>query len=66
MTHRPSQPPRTDSPRYLTEDRIAIRDLARDFAMKQVLPVANELDPVQGPSPTRSRRRWRRSGSSAS
>ncbi|MDI9915641.1 acyl-CoA dehydrogenase family protein [Rhodococcus sp. IEGM 1379] len=50
MTHRPSQP-RTDSPRYLTEDRLAIRDLARDFAMKQVLPVANELDPVQGAIP---------------
>ncbi|GAC02833.1 acyl-CoA dehydrogenase [Gordonia namibiensis NBRC 108229] len=50
MTHRPSQP-RTDSPRYLTEERLAIRDLARDFAMKQVLPVANELDPVQGTIP---------------
>ena len=50
MTHRPSQP-RTDSPRYLTEDRVAIRDLAREFAMKQVLPVANELDPVRGTIP---------------
>jgi butyryl-CoA dehydrogenase len=50
MTHRPSVP-RTDSPRYLTEDRLAIRDLAREFAMKQVLPVANELDPVRGTIP---------------
>ncbi|GAB2663389.1 acyl-CoA dehydrogenase family protein [Prescottella soli] len=50
MTHRPSQP-RVDSPRYLTEERLAIRDLAREFAMKQVLPVANELDPVQGTIP---------------
>ncbi|PXW27766.1 UNVERIFIED_CONTAM: butyryl-CoA dehydrogenase [Williamsia faeni] len=50
MTHRPSQP-RTDSPRYLTEERLAIRDLAREFAMKEVLPVANELDPVQGAIP---------------
>ncbi|MFE5702607.1 acyl-CoA dehydrogenase family protein [Rhodococcus koreensis] len=50
MTHRPSQP-RTDSPRYLTEDRLAIRDLAREFAMTQVLPVANDLDPVQGTIP---------------
>ena len=50
MTHRPSQP-RTDTPRYLTEDRLAIRDLARDFAMTKVLPVANELDPVQGTIP---------------
>ncbi|NLU64024.1 acyl-CoA dehydrogenase [Rhodococcus sp. HNM0563] len=50
MTHRPSQP-RTDSPRYLTEERLEIRDLARDFAMTRVLPVANELDPVQGTIP---------------
>ncbi|KIQ17560.1 acyl-CoA dehydrogenase family protein [Rhodococcus sp. MEB064] len=50
MTHRPSNP-RPDSPRYLTDDRIAIRDLARDFAMTHVLPVANELDPVQGRIP---------------
>lgn len=50
MTHRPSQP-RADSPRYLTDERLAIRDLAREFAMKQVLPVANELDPVQGTIP---------------
>ncbi|WP_207843658.1 acyl-CoA dehydrogenase family protein [Williamsia soli] len=50
MTHRPSQP-RTDSPRYLTEDRLSIRDLAREFAMKEVLPVANALDPVQGTIP---------------
>lgn len=50
MTHRPSQP-RTDSPRHLTEDRLAIRDLARDFAMKEVLPTANELDPVKGTIP---------------
>ena len=50
MTHRPSQP-RTDSPRHLTEDRLAIRDLAREFAMERVLPVANELDPVQGTIP---------------
>lgn len=28
-----------------------IRDSARDFAMKEVLPVANELDPVQGDIP---------------
>ncbi|RQM32177.1 acyl-CoA dehydrogenase family protein [Rhodococcus ruber] len=50
MPHRPSQP-RTDTPRYLTEERLAIRDLARDFAMTKVLPVANELDPVQGTIP---------------
>jgi len=31
---------------YLTPDRLAIRDLAREFAMREVLPVANELDPI--------------------
>jgi alkylation response protein AidB-like acyl-CoA dehydrogenase len=36
---------------YATEDRLAMRDLVRDFAMKDVLPVANELDPVQGEMP---------------
>lgn len=50
MTHRPSKP-RTESPRYMTDERVAIRDLARDFAMNQVLPIANELDPVRGTIP---------------
>jgi alkylation response protein AidB-like acyl-CoA dehydrogenase len=36
---------------YLTPDRLAIRDLARDFAMREVLPVANELDPTGGDIP---------------
>ena len=36
---------------YLTEERLAIRDAARNFAMKEVLPIANELDPVQGEIP---------------
>ncbi|HJM94159.1 MAG: acyl-CoA dehydrogenase family protein [Alphaproteobacteria bacterium] len=36
---------------YMTEERILIRDSARDFTMKEVLPVANELDPVQGMIP---------------
>lgn len=31
---------------YLTEERRAFRDLAREFTMKEVLPVANELDPL--------------------
>lgn len=31
----------------LTPDRIAIRDAAREFAMEVVLPIANELDPLQ-------------------
>ncbi|MCW5632115.1 MAG: acyl-CoA dehydrogenase family protein [Rubrivivax sp.] len=36
---------------YLTEERRLIQDTARKFAMKEVLPVANELDPVQGDMP---------------
>ena len=35
----------------LTEERIMIRDAAREFTMNEVLPVANELDPVQGEIP---------------
>jgi hypothetical protein len=35
----------------LTDDQIAIRELAREFARKEVLPVANELDPVAGEIP---------------
>ncbi|MBV9659843.1 MAG: acyl-CoA dehydrogenase family protein [Acidimicrobiales bacterium] len=33
---------------YRTEDRIGIQQLARDFAMRRVLPIANELDPEHG------------------
>ena len=36
---------------YMTEERRLIQDTAREFAMKEVLPVANELDPVQGEIP---------------
>jgi alkylation response protein AidB-like acyl-CoA dehydrogenase len=36
---------------HTTEDRLEIRDLARQFAMHEVLPLANELDPVQGEMP---------------
>jgi acyl-CoA dehydrogenase len=36
---------------YLTEERLMIQDVARDFTMREVLPVANELDPVQGKIP---------------
>jgi len=36
---------------YATEDRLAMRDAVRRFAMERVLPVANELDPVQGEIP---------------
>jgi alkylation response protein AidB-like acyl-CoA dehydrogenase len=36
---------------YMTEERRMIQEVARDFTMKEVLPVANELDPVQGEIP---------------
>ena len=43
----------TDTPvaPFLTEDRLAIQAMARDFAMKEVLPVANALDPTAGEIP---------------
>ena len=36
---------------YRTEEREAIQEMARDFAMNKVLPVANELDPEHGMIP---------------
>lgn len=36
---------------YMTEERRMIQDMARDFSMNEVLPVANELDPVEGEIP---------------
>jgi alkylation response protein AidB-like acyl-CoA dehydrogenase len=41
----------------LTDDQLAIRALAREFARKEVLPVANELDPVAGDIPMELRRK---------
>jgi butyryl-CoA dehydrogenase len=46
----PAAPPSLPSA-YATEDRLAMRDAVRRFAMEQVLPAANELDPVQGEIP---------------
>ncbi len=37
--------------RYLTPERIMIRDTAREFTLHEVLPVANVLDPLQGEIP---------------
>lgn len=36
---------------YLTEERLMIQKVAREFSMKEVLPVANELDKVKGDIP---------------
>src|SRR5437870_13559657 len=35
----------------MTEERRLIRDTAREFAMREVLPLANKLDPEQGEIP---------------
>ena len=36
---------------YWTEERLMMKEMARDFAMKEVLPVANKLDPEKGEIP---------------
>jgi len=36
---------------YWTEERLLMRDMARDFAHNEVLPVANRLDPEKGEIP---------------
>ncbi len=41
---------------YRTEERVAIQDMARNFAMNKVLPVANELDPIHGLIPDSMRK----------
>lgn len=43
--------------RYLTPERIMIRDTAREFTLNEVLPVANVLDPVQGEIPLELRQK---------
>ena len=35
----------------LNEEHIMIRDIAREFTLNEVLPVANKLDPEQGDIP---------------
>ncbi|MBL4583400.1 MAG: acyl-CoA dehydrogenase family protein [Pseudomonadales bacterium] len=46
-----------DNPGYMTEERLMIQEAARNFSMKEVLPVANELDPIQGDIPMDLRRK---------
>ena len=38
---------------YVTDERLAMRDAVRSFAMDEVLPVANELDPRARSDPAR-------------
>ena len=47
---------------YLTEERLMIRDQAREFAMREVLPIANQLDPVKGAIPMELRHRMAEMG----
>jgi alkylation response protein AidB-like acyl-CoA dehydrogenase len=46
IVHKRTMTPRTDIPSYMTEERRMIREAARDFAMREVLPVANKFDPL--------------------
>lgn len=55
MTHKPAA--RDGVPEYLTDERVAIRDLARDFTAREVLPVANRLDPEKGDIPDELRQK---------
>lgn len=49
MTHKPR--PRPDTPHYMTEERLELQALARQFSQDVVLPIANELDPIEGKFP---------------
>jgi alkylation response protein AidB-like acyl-CoA dehydrogenase len=42
---------------YFNDERRMIRDTAREFTLAEVLPVANELDPIQGDIPDSLRRK---------
>ena len=42
---------------YMTEERCMMQESARDFVAREVLPVANELDPLQGEIPMELRRK---------
>ncbi len=46
-----------DGQGYMTEERRIIRDAARDFTMREVLPVANRLDGPDGEIPMELRQK---------
>ena len=50
---------------YDTPERVALVETVRAFAMDEVLPVANRLDPATRTSPQRSSSGWAGSGCSA-
>ena len=37
--------------RFMTAERVMIREVAAEFTLKEVLPLANELDPIRGEIP---------------
>ena len=41
---------------YRSDERVAMQQMARDFTMNKVLPVANELDPQHGLIPDELRK----------
>jgi alkylation response protein AidB-like acyl-CoA dehydrogenase len=49
MMDKPEEP--RPSAGYFTEERLMMREMAREFARSKVLPVANKLDPEQGEIP---------------
>src|SRR5512146_2866892 len=49
--HQSSKQKEPSSMSYITEERKLIQQMARDFALEQVLPIANKLDPEQGDIP---------------
>lgn len=51
-----------DGKGYMTEERIMIRDAARAFTMKEVLPVANKLDGPDGEIPMELRQKMAEMG----
>jgi alkylation response protein AidB-like acyl-CoA dehydrogenase len=38
-------------PTYMTEERLSIQRVAREFTIKEVAPIANRLDPIKGDIP---------------
>src|SRR2546423_318971 len=42
---------------YMTEERLMIQEQARKFAMNEVLPIANKLDPIKGDIPMELRQK---------
>ena len=47
---------------YMTDERRMMQESARDFVANEVLPVANELDPVEGEIPMDLRRKMAEQG----